>query len=67
MCYILVLKQEKEKTINYQLSQLRDFSKEKKYKVVEEYADNGFSGELLERPALDKLRDDAKNKKFEAK
>jgi hypothetical protein len=34
--------------------------------IVEEYIDNGFSGELLERPALDKLRDDAKNRLFSA-
>lgn len=57
-------KQEKEGTIQSQLAELREACKE--YQIVEEYIDNGYSGELLERPALDKLRDDAKEGKFEA-
>ncbi|GAG62917.1 unnamed protein product, partial [marine sediment metagenome] len=31
-----------------------------------EYVDNGWSGETLARPALDQLRDDAKQDIFEA-
>lgn len=59
-------KQEKEETINSQLEALRGHAKNKGYQVVGEYLDNGYSGELLDRPDLDKLRDDAKKSLFEA-
>lgn len=59
-------KQEKEETINSQLEALRDFAKKNNYVIHEEYIDEGYSGELLDRPALDKLRDDTKKKLFEA-
>jgi len=57
-------KQEKQETINSQLLALREYAKNNNYDIREEYIDNGYSGELLDRPALDKLRDDAKNKLF---
>ncbi len=59
-------KQEKQETINSQLDALRDYAKKNNYIVYQEYLDDGYSGELLDRPALDKLRDDAKKKLFEA-
>jgi site-specific DNA recombinase len=34
--------------------------------VTKEYIDEGYSGELLDRPGLDSLRDDARNKLFDA-
>ncbi len=58
-------KQEKEETINSQLEALREYTKSNAYVVYEEYIDEGYSGELLDRPALDRLRDDAKNKLFD--
>ncbi|MCX5701684.1 MAG: recombinase family protein [Candidatus Omnitrophica bacterium] len=58
-------KQEKQETINSQLQVLRDHAKKNNYIVSQEYVDNGYSGELLDRPALDKLRDDARKKLFE--
>lgn len=58
-------RQEKQETIKSQIEVLRDYAKENNYPVFEEYADEGYSGELLDRPALDKLRDDAKKKLFE--
>lgn len=59
-------KQEKQQTIQSQLQALRDFAAKNNYIVYEEYIDEGYSGGLLDRPALDKLRDGAKNKLFEA-
>ena len=32
---------------------------------IEEYIDDGYSGEYLERPALDRLREDIRNKRIE--
>lgn len=59
-------KQEKQETIKSQLQALRDYAKKNNYTIYEEYTDDGYSGELLDRPALDRLRDDAKKKLFEA-
>jgi len=58
-------KQEKEKTIQSQLDVLREICKEKGLDIIKEYSDNGYSGSLLQRPALDELRDDAKNGLFD--
>jgi site-specific DNA recombinase len=58
--------QEKQETINSQLADLRNYVSQNNMDIVEEYIDNGFSGELFDRPALDKLRDDAKNRLFDA-
>lgn len=59
-------KQEKQETIQSQIAALRDFAKGKGYIIVEEYVDEGYSGEMLARPDLDRLRDDATKKSFEA-
>lgn len=59
-------KQEKQETIQSQLSALRDFAVNSRYSIVKEYIDEGYSGELLARPSLDDLRDDARTKSFEA-
>lgn len=59
-------KQEKQETIQSQLQALRDFSAKNNHVIYEEYIDEGYSGELLGRPALDKLRDSAKQKLVEA-
>jgi len=59
-------KQEKQETIQSQIEALRDYAKKNNYVACGEYIDDGYSGELLDRPALDKLRDDAKKKLFEA-
>jgi len=52
-------RQEKERTIESQLAELREICRKDGVKVVKEYIDNGFSGSTLARPALDQLRDDA--------
>ncbi|MCK4351815.1 recombinase family protein [candidate division WOR-3 bacterium] len=59
-------KQEKENTIASQIEQLENYAKEKEYLVGKRYIDNGYSGELMARPALDKLRDDAQKGLFDA-
>ena len=60
--------QEKRGTIASQLEALRRYVKEHNYQVVEEYicTDEGYSGALLARPALDRLRDGARAGAFDA-
>jgi site-specific DNA recombinase len=58
-------KQEKEKTIEYQIEELRGFCKKNGFLIVREYIDDGWSGETLARPALDQLRDDASKRLFD--
>lgn len=59
-CRVSSKHQEKEKTIESQIAELKRICKENNAEIVKEYIDNGFSGESLARPALDQLRDDSK-------
>ncbi|GAI50410.1 unnamed protein product, partial [marine sediment metagenome] len=52
--------QEKEKTIESQIAEVREICKRDKVKIIKEYIDDGWSGSTLARPGLDQLRDDAK-------
>ena len=58
--------QEEQQTIKNQVLSLKEFSQKNGHTIVEEYVDDGWSGDILARPALDKLRQDAKNKVWEA-
>ena len=58
--------QEEQETIQAQLLQVRNFAKEHEYIIVKEYCDDGWSGDVLARPALDELRIDAKKRPWEA-
>src|SRR3989344_1041812 len=58
--------QENEGTIETQLSAVKDFAQKNNYTIVQEYLDNGWSGDSIVRPALDQLRIDAKKKIWEA-
>lgn len=58
-------KQEKQETVSSQLEALKQFAADKGFQVFNKYIDEGYSGELIDRPALDRLRDDAKNKLFD--
>ena len=58
--------QENEGTIETQLSAVREFADKNGYTVIREYLDEGWSGDILARPSLDQLRQDAKNKLWEA-
>jgi site-specific DNA recombinase len=59
-------RQEEEGTIETQLSVLREFAEKQGYTIVKEYIDEGWSGDVLERPNLDEMRQDAKSKLWEA-
>ena len=59
-------RQEEEGTIEVQLGALRDFAREHGYTIVKEYIDDGWSGDILARPSLDQLREDAKKKMWQA-
>jgi len=58
--------QEEKGTIDNQLYALREYAKENNYTIVKEYVDEGWSGDILERPQLDELRQDAQDKIWEA-
>ena len=53
--------QVEDRTIESQISELREYAREQKYEVEEDmvFIDNGVSGSTLIRPALDRLRDKA--------
>src|SRR3989344_2345117 len=54
--------QEEQQTIKTQISAIKDFAKQNGYTIVQEYVDDGWSGDMLARPQLDQLRQDAKKK-----
>jgi len=53
-------------TIESQIKELENFAASRGHTVVETYVDEGWSGSLLNRPALDALRDAAEQRLFEA-
>ena len=52
----------KEQTIKNQIMAFADLAKKNNWRIIQEYKDDDWSGDILERPELDKLRLDAKNK-----
>lgn len=58
--------QENEGTIETQLLAVREFANKNNYIIVQEYIDEGWSGDTLARPQLDQLRMDAKKKNWQA-
>ena len=58
--------QEVQETIEAQLLEVRKFAKEHGYIIVKEYLDQGWSGDVLARPALDELRLAARKKLWDA-
>jgi hypothetical protein len=59
-------RQEEDGTIETQLGVLREFSQQNNYTVIKEYTDDGWSGDILARPSLDQLRQDARKKTWQA-
>ncbi|MCR4334745.1 MAG: recombinase family protein [Patescibacteria group bacterium] len=57
--------QEDQKTIEAQLLEVDAFAKDK-YTIVKKYLDEGWSGDILARPALDQLRQDARKHLWQA-
>src|SRR3989338_4921857 len=58
--------QENEGTIETQISAVKEFAQKNGYTIIKEYEDNGWSGDSLERPGLDQLRMDAKQRNWYA-
>lgn len=52
-------RQREEQTIESQIAELEAWAKENDCLIVERYIDDGWSGDILARPELDRLRDDA--------
>lgn len=59
-------RQEEEETIKNQLDALREYAAKNSCSIVAEYTDDGWSGDILARPGLDRLRQDRKKGKWEA-
>jgi site-specific DNA recombinase len=58
--------QKQGNTIASQIAELRQFATQRGWTVVDVYVDEAWSGAALARPALDRLRDDARAKRFDA-
>lgn len=58
--------QREGQTIDSQLAELERFAREKGSQIVDTYKDDGWSGGVMARPELDRLRDDARKRLFEA-
>jgi DNA invertase Pin-like site-specific DNA recombinase len=48
-----------------QLHELRQFASQRRFQIVQEYIDHGFSGTRARRPALDELMEDARRHRFD--
>lgn len=59
-------RQEEDGTIETQLGALREFAQQNNCTVVQEYIDDGWSGDILARPSLDQLRADVTKKIWQA-
>ncbi|MFN0188612.1 MAG: recombinase family protein, partial [Bacteroidia bacterium] len=59
-------KQEDEQTIKNQLASLNEYALKNNLTIVKNYSDEGWSGDILARPALDQLRQDVKAKIWSA-
>ena len=58
--------QREGQTIDSQISELERFAREKAWVVAGAYKDDGWSGAVMARPDLDRLRDDARKGLFQA-
>jgi site-specific DNA recombinase len=58
--------QREGQTIDSQVAELERFSREKAWPITGIYRDDGWSGGVMERPELDRLRDDARKGAFDA-
>lgn len=57
--------QQKERSIDSQIAELKKQIERNGDEVVKEYIDDGYSGALLDRPAMNELRSDLKTNIFE--
>ena len=49
-----------------QRNELREYAERQKWDIFQEYVDHGISGTKASRPALKRLMDDARLKRFDA-
>ena len=59
-------KQEQEQTIKSQVASIEKFARDNGHIIIDRYEDDGWSGTVLARPELDRLRDAAPKKLFQA-
>jgi len=64
--YARVSTLDKGQDVELQLSELRDFARQRGFEIVREYVDRGVSGAKESRPALNELMSDAGRRKFDA-
>src|SRR3990167_5249974 len=64
-CRVSTLEQQQRKTIDSQRAEVGEYCKTQGLEIVRDFMDDGVSGGVLERPGLDKLRDECKTKDFE--
>jgi site-specific DNA recombinase len=65
-CRVSTEEQREGQTIDSQIAELERFVRDKQWTVIGVYKDEGWSGSLLARPALDQLRDHAGQGRFKA-
>src|SRR5262245_46441534 len=58
--------QREGQTIDSQIAELERFARDKAWPITGVYKDDGWSGGVMERPELDRLRDDARKGIFNA-
>ena len=59
-------RQEEEQTVKNQQISMSEYAQKNNLTIVRQYTDEGWSGTILMRPELDKLRADAKQKLWDA-
>src|SRR3954452_12582807 len=65
-CRVSTEEQREGQTIASQVGELERYAREKSWIIIGVYKDEGWSGALLARPELDRLRDDATRGLFDA-
>jgi len=65
-CRVSTEEQKEGRTIDSQIRELEDFAQANSHVVTDRYIDDGWSGSILNRPKLDRLRDKADKGLFEA-
>jgi site-specific DNA recombinase len=65
-CRVSTNRQEKEENIEVQEGLVKEWATKNNAVIVEWYKDDGWSGELLARPDLDRLRDDVNKRIWDA-
>jgi site-specific DNA recombinase len=58
--------QKEGQTIDSQIAELEEFANANGWTIADAYKDEGWSGSIMARPALDRLRDDARLGRFDA-